>query len=357
MTRTLLALLLLGLPGCPTEAPDPPFTPDAEADDVLVVHGPFTGDATVAVVDPATFAISDGLVGLPGSDWVPATADGAPWLLGRFGIDVARRYADIDFGAPELEVSTGAGTNPQDVASCGGSLFLSRYDVGNDGGGDLAILDPETGAITSTIDLSAHDEGTDGTPEPTDLHVRGDTLVVALERLDRDAGWVADPEGRVLSIDCTTHAITAHATGANPRIDLAGDAVVARTEAGVELVTDSVSTVVTAAELDATEIVGVGGGDGAALVVGERDTFANEVWCVDLSSGDAELLTSTTHRAWRVYGAPDGLVWVLWRDHWATSEVEVGGIGVYDPVECAEVTSDWLTFPSDPSSLAFRSEG
>ncbi len=359
MTRRLLLCLLLA--GCPT-APDDDdsFVPDDEADDVIVVHAPFTGDATVAVLDPTTLAISDGLLGLVGSDWHPATADGSPWLLGRYGIDVLRRYADTDFGAPMFEVSTGAGTNPQDLAFCGGSLFLSRYDIGDVDGGDIVILDPATGLETGRIDLSAYAEATDGNPEPAQLVPMGETLYVALERTDRDAGWVPATTGRVLAIDCTSASVVEeYVTGPNPDIEPAGDAIAIRTDDGVQLLVpgQGVTDVLGAADIGTSvDLVGLGAVDRAGVLVLEQGgEAANEVWCVDLDTGDRQLLVSREERAWSVRSGPDGRVWVLWRDHWATGDIEAGGIGLYDPVACEALGDDLLVFPSDPSAIAFRS--
>ena len=354
MNRVLI--LSLGLAaGCPSAPADPPFTPDLERDDVLVVHAPFAGDATVAVVDPATLTISDGLVGLPGSDWVPAAADGTPWLLGRFGLDVARRYPDTAFGAPDLEVSTGAGTNPQDVAQCGGALYVSRYDQG-EGGGDVAILDPATGAETGRVDLSAFAESADATPEPTRLHRIDDTVYVALERFDRGAGWVADPEGRVVAIDCASgDLVDSWITGPNPSIEPDGAGFVLRTDMGIERLDPTAGITTVAPDLGGpTELMGVAAGDGVAVAVIERPGApANEVVCVDLVTAEVTPLTTESARAWSVRSGPDGRVWVLWRDHWATGEIEVGGIAIYDPETCTEVTPAWLVFPSDPFSIAF----
>jgi hypothetical protein len=356
--RLLLCLLLVGCPTGPDD--DDSFVPDDEADDVIVVHAPFSGDATVAVLDPTTLAISDGLLGLVGSDWHPATADGSPFLLGRYGIDVLRRYSDTDFGAPTFEVSTGAGTNPQDLASCGGSLFLSRYDSGDDGGADIVILDPTTGAETGRIDLSAYAEGTDGNPEPAQLVVIDETMYVALERMDRDAGWVPDPTGRVLAIDCASATIVEDfVTGPNPDIEPAGDAIAIRTDEGVQLLVpgQGVTDVLETADFGTTvDLVGLGASDRAGLLVLEQGgEAANEVWCVDLDTGARELLASREERAWSVRSGPGGRVWVLWRDHWATGDVEAGGIGIYDPTACGEVGDGLLVFPTDPSAIAFRS--
>lgn len=361
MTHRLLALLAGALlAGCPTAPPgDAPFVPDDEADDVIVVHAPFTGDATVAVLDPTSLAISDGLLGLAGSDWVPATADGSPWLLGRYGIDVLRRYADTDFGAPTFEVSTGAGSNPQDIAFCGGSLFLSRYDRGEDGGGDIVVLDVATGTETGRLDLSPWAEGTDGNPEPAQLVPLGDTLFVALERLDRDAGWVPDPAGRVLAIDCVSgDVLEEFVTGPNPDIEPAGDALAVRTDGGIQLLVpgQGLTTALDPADVGVdVDFVGLGAVERAGLLVLEQGgAAANEVWCLDLDTGDRQLLTTRTERAWSVRSGPDGRVWVLWRDHWATGDIEAGGIGLYDPVACAMAHDELLVFPTDPAAIAFR---
>jgi hypothetical protein len=63
-------------------------------------------------------------------------------------------------------------------------------------------------------------------------------------------------------------------------------------------------------------------------------------------------LESPPTRAWSFAVDPLGRAWVGWRDHWITSEVEPGGIGIYDPSSCTRL-GQWRRFDSDPFDVAF----
>jgi hypothetical protein len=330
-----------------------------------VIYAPFGGDATLASATVADNTISDDLLGLTGSDWEVMIADGAPWLLGRFFVDAVRRYDGMDFSAPILEFSTGAGTNPRSIAVCADRIYVSRYDITEGDtpvGGDVGIFDLATGGPLGSVDVSSFNPPEDGTPEPDRLVAVGNTIYVALQRLDRDAGWTPDDAGKLVAIDCTTGTVTGDwdvgpnpvisAVAADPTlIQIVYDGGVALFDTTAETVQNVVDDFAMGEGYDSLTAVATGE---AVLLVTELNFGTNEVWCMDLLGGTQTMLTSVPQRNWETIAAPDGNVWVLWRDHWATdTEVEVGGVTVYDPVTCTEVTSTWMSFGSDPSSLAF----
>ncbi len=372
MTRfLLLAPLAAALVACPTPAPDddddaPPGDGDWHA---LVVHAPFAGDATVATVSHPDGAVADDLLGLAGSDWMFASDGGAVWLIGRFFIDTVRRYDGLDFAAPALEFSTGPGTNPHGLAICGDRLFVTRYDLTEDAtaGGDVAMFDLATGGYLGRVDLSAYEPHGDGTPEPHDLAVLGETAYVALKQFDREAGWVPEPEARVVAIDCATgEVVDDFAVGQDPSVavDPDGGGVRVSHDGGLDLLDPSTGDVTPLVEGAAFgpdhAYIGAVGDAGGLIAVLEVDGFVNEVWCVDPATGEGSLLTSVENRLWSLRRAPDGGAWALWRDHWASdATVEPGGIAIYDPATCTERTAEdgWLTFASDPYSVAFHEAG
>ncbi len=374
MRHAVQLLLLVGtllgfavcVVGCGAEDPPGDDGVPGAGWQALVVHAPFSGDGVLAAVDGETLGLADNLLGLSGSDWIPAVAGGSPWLIGRQAIDALRRYEGLSFSAPALEFSTGAGTNPHALALCAEHLFVSRYDRSNDEGvgGDLARFEPSTGELLGSVDLSDFQPHDDGTPEPDTLVRLGGRLYVGLQRLNRNDGWIAEATGTVVEVDCSSLEITASwAVGANPRISaLAGSASLLQVvhDGGVQRLDPDGGTVT---ELfvgsdfgDTTEILAVEGTGAQVLVATEVDWATNELWCVDLESEDRSLLASFEHRNWGLQRDPQGRVWALWRDHWATgAEVELGGIGIYDPATCTEVTEEWVRFASDPAALAFYS--
>jgi hypothetical protein len=259
------------------------------------------------------------------------------------------------------------GTNPQALAVCGGKIFVTRYDVAADGsaGGDVGVFDLTTGGPLGAVDLSSFDPVGDGNPEPGTLVQFGDTLYVGLQRMDRSAEWwVADPVGKVVEIDCASQSVTANwDVGSNPVIKDADEGMVlVKHDAGVQAIDLSIGVVFDLID-DANLPAGTATVDAAVSILGaihavEVDWANNQLWCVDTETAERTLLGDFPQRAWSIHAAPDGLIWVLWLDHWATPEdVEQGGIAVYDPSDCSEVTSTWMSFASDPGSLSFHNVG
>ena len=354
--RTLSALLALAcVAGCPTVDSDDPI--DVMLDpsySALVLHGPFDGDATLRATDSAGIPY-EGLdpLGLPGTDWALGGGVDDFWLIGRLGTDVVRRYDFPDLSAPLMEVSTGSPSNPQVAQVCAGAVFVSRYGLASGGGGGDVAAYELGGAALGAIDLSAFAEGTDGTPEPSTMAVVGDTLYVGLQRFDRDAGWVADPVGKVVAIDCVTREVAGSwDVRSNPSVFTWGGDVYVRGEGGLQrLDAGAVVDVALDEDFGGDVVLGVAAGQDAWTVVTEADDGLNSVHCF-LPGEEPELLETSTHRGWDIALAPDGSGWVAWRDHWLTSEVEEGAIRAYDPVTCS-VSLDWQTYGSYPISIAF----
>lgn len=130
------------------------------------------------------------------SDAVARWHDGLLYVVNRFGqdniqvIDPAQNYATV------RQFSTGNGTNPQDICFVtAGKAYVTRYEVG-----DLLIVNPATGAHLGVIPLAAFADA-DGVPEMARM-VRVDNRVfVAIQRLDRNAGFQPTDRSLVAVID------------------------------------------------------------------------------------------------------------------------------------------------------------
>jgi len=317
----------------------------------VVLQGPFSGDATLLGMDPDGAALDVDPVGLAGTDWALGGGSEDFWLIGRLGSDVVRRYEWPTTSAPALEFAAGTPTNPQVALECGGRIFVTRYGLGvQGGGGDVAVFDLDGGA-QGRVDLSAFHEGDDGTPEPSSMVERDGVLYVGLQRLDRNAGWVADPVGKVVAIDCETEAITGSWDApSNLEVFVADEEIYAL--GGGVLTRFDGSAFVASSILDAlpsSPIALAAAADGW-VVVTETEQGANTVWCVD-PAGQVTELESPDTRAWTAAVDPAGRAWVGFRDHWITGDVEPGGIGIYDPVTC--VREQWIATESDPIDIAF----
>lgn len=164
----------------------------------------------LAAFDPTWDAPVD-LATLHG-DAVVATDGGTAFAVNRLGMDTIRRY-DALGALPTWEVATGRGSNPHAVARVGDRLLVTLYERA-----DAIVLDATTGAEIATIDLAAHADA-DGLPEASSAVADGEDVLIAAQRLDRDAGWIAAPEGRVLVLDpAGVRPIRAVAVGPNPRL-------------------------------------------------------------------------------------------------------------------------------------------
>src|SRR5690606_37442985 len=96
------------------------------------------------------------------------------YIINRFGAD---NVTVLDAGTLELvaQISTGPGSNPQDVAVDGDLLYVAT--MAGDGVAILDLTDPDAGVI-DTIDLSPLDSAED-TPNCQTLALRGRHLMVA----------------------------------------------------------------------------------------------------------------------------------------------------------------------------------
>ena len=155
------------------------------------------------------------------------------FAINRLLSDSIRRYHRDDLEIPLWEVSVGRGANPHDIATCGGVLWVSRYEET-----ELYVLDRDSGERLDTLDLvDLADE--DGIPEMSDLVVDGDQLFVGLQRLRRDDGWVAAPEGHIAVIDCPTRTLVdTWPVGPNPLLRPHTDGLLVLHQDGVDRVVD-----------------------------------------------------------------------------------------------------------------------
>ncbi len=143
------------------------------------------------------------------------------FLLQRLGIDTIDVLDSDDPRSVRLSFSTGERSNPQTVVACGGRWLVPLYERTS-----LPLLSPATGHILAEVDVAAEADA-DGLPEAASaLPLGDDTALVALQRLDRTAGWAPDPVGRVVTVDCATAVVThVHETGPNPVLLSGPDAV------------------------------------------------------------------------------------------------------------------------------------
>lgn len=208
MTTSMRILLLsmlpaLALTGCGGGDDDADGDADADGDRVFVLSSDFVSSVYgwAPVDDPGAF----GELGPAEGDAVAVRSNGHLAVIERTlgavtllteDLSVQRNFSVADDG--------GAAPNPHDLAWISDTkVYVVRYGLGT-----IAIVDPSTGTITGTIDLSAHDP--DGVPDMDAVALAGDRAYVSLERLDET--YAPRGESEVVVIDTATDAVTATVT-------------------------------------------------------------------------------------------------------------------------------------------------
>ena len=183
-----------------------------------VVSSDFGAAGRFSLISPEGFP-------LPGfaaihSDAVARYQDGRVYIINRLNRDnIQTLQPNLGF-LTELEFSTGAGTNPQDIIKVNDSkAYISLYN-----GTELLIVHPASGAKIGAVSLAAYADNApipDGLPEMSGMHLEGNLLYVALQRLDRnDPSGRFPPYGSSLLIEINTDSETVSAVytfpGRNP---------------------------------------------------------------------------------------------------------------------------------------------
>jgi hypothetical protein len=130
------------------------------------------------------------------SDAVERWYGGLLYVVNRFGqdniqvIDPAQNYLTV------RQFSTGNGSNPQDICFVSATkAYVTRYDVS-----DLLIVNPSTGASLGVIPLGTFADA-DGNPEMAHMVRVDDRVFVAIQRLDRNAGYQPTDRSLIAVID------------------------------------------------------------------------------------------------------------------------------------------------------------
>jgi len=366
--RHLALLLTMGLLGCDGKI-GLGLDDTGSSSGSAAVIGTVSGDYAVgalATVGLDDWAVSDSLATISADPQVIA-AGGDLVVLGRGTEDSVRVYAPGAWSAPRLEFALDDGANPHDAAVCGGALFVSEY-----GEPYVGVYDPDSGALLSTIDLSAYDDG-DGKPEPGTMVQRGEDLYLALEQLDEETTHWTASGGTVLRIDCDARAVDdAWSVEPGPSIIAdpdSEDGLLVRTglyfdadgdfawDGGLYAL-DTASGALTAiapteseAELNYTGMAAVAGG--GAIVLSTDDSWAYSVWCLDRASGTLSLLDTVSTFLSAIEVNDRGEAWIAARASWAAPDA-AGGLLVYDVATCTSKTGDApITLHLEPYSIAF----
>jgi hypothetical protein len=203
-TLPLALLLSLGVAACGGGAADDQADddgPDGGVDDrrgtAVVVSGDFVSTGILSTIAAPGLTVTTGAVaGVTGADPAIRRLGDELFVINRFGtggdtitILDARTLALVD------QISTGAGSNPQDVAVVGDKLYVAAL-----GSASILVIDRNDPTTIDTIDLSALDVH-DGMPDCISVLAVGDRVYAACGLLQDFAAVV---NGAVAVIDPAT---------------------------------------------------------------------------------------------------------------------------------------------------------
>lgn len=196
----------LARPGQPDAAGDD--TPDGPSSDAppgvvpsraVIVAGDFATTGIVSTLDLPERTMTPGAVdGIAGSDPVIRHHGDLVYVINRFGGDNVTIVTDDTLTLVD-QISTGAGTNPQDVAVVGSKLYVAAL-----GGPGVIVIDRANANAKTTIDLSALDPG-DGIPDCVSVYAVDTRVFVACGIL---MNFVPEGPGKIAVIDTTTDTVS-----------------------------------------------------------------------------------------------------------------------------------------------------
>ena len=278
-------------------------------------------------------------------------------------LDPTRGFATV------LQCTTGAGSNPHDVAVVDAhKAYVTRY-----GRAQLWVVDPgaaECGGFhRGSIDLSAYADP-DGIPEMAQMALVGGRLFVTLERLDRGQRFAPAGRAALAVIDTTTDTVTGtvELSGANAFSDASGigrepgtgKLLVAEVgrffhsgDGGIERVDPFTLTaegfLVTEDALggDVTDFLVLSPTKGYAVVLLAENPPRNALVAFDPSHGTLTRRLLVRPALPDIALAPDGSLWV------ADASVPGPGLRFFDPADDRPLTTGVLDVGLPPFAMAF----
>ncbi len=195
MKRSLPIILALGLFACDSDTEDTGFRDPIAT--VVTVGGDYAGSGVLTTVTLSDMEVTvNAVAGVAGGDPVLRAIGDRLIVLDRFGGD-SLTVLDRDLSLV-AQVSTGTGSNPQDVAIVGNNLYVAALDATGILVIDLADI---AGGVVNTIDLAALDD-VDGVPDCNSIYAVGTRLFASCQILDRST-FAPRGDGKVAVIDTT----------------------------------------------------------------------------------------------------------------------------------------------------------
>lgn len=327
----------------------------------FVVAGDYMGTGIASTIAlPAGTVAQNVAAGVASGDPAVRHHGDRIYIINRFGAD---NVTVLDAGSFELiaQISTGAGSNPQDVAARGSTLYVAALNAPG-----ILVLDVERpgDGVIQTIDLSALDPA-DGLPDCGSIYLVEDTLYATCGLLQNFApvgpGKVAiiDAASGTLtgSIDLETSNPVGFLQPAPAGSALAGDLLVATVDFGA-LTTGCIERIRTGDAPEAGCLVEnqALGGYASDLAAGADDTLYLAIIRGYGAGGPDAVMTSYDLGASQLRPAPispaeQRIFDVAWcpGDLLLAADAERGGVRVY-AADGSELTDDALDVGLPPVS-------
>ncbi len=183
--------------GLPPDAGPPPADAGPPATG-FVVAGDYMGTGVASTIALPEVAVTRNVVaGVASGDPVVRHQDGRIFIINRFGSDNVT-VLDADTHDLIAQISTGAGSNPQDVAARGSTLYVAALNAPG-----ILVLDLERpgDGVIQTIDLSALDQS-DGIPDCGSVYLVEDRLYATCGILQ---SFAAVAPGKVAIVDAVSN--------------------------------------------------------------------------------------------------------------------------------------------------------
>jgi len=352
--RPTLALLVLAACGSESSTASPVQLAPGDTAYCVALGADYKNNVgTMAVLGlPSLTLVKDVLHGAVSGDPVLRGLGGKLYIVNRSANNIT--VVDPASWTVERQFSTGANSDPQDLALAGTKAYVPLYNTGSLHVWDLAKSDT---APATTIDLSSYDP--DGAPEANSVVVAGGRAYVTLDLLD--TAMLPKPRGRgkIVVIDTTTDKIVTdfdlNYTNPYDFMVARGDTLVVATLADFSGVDGCLEQVVTGASPHAASCLVKNSdlmGTISAIAVGTTDTYL-AVSAADFSSGqlrrvgsDGLLKPDTMNPAGEyptdVAFAPTG--------HVIYSDSSAGGLRVFDLGRNQEITTAALDIGLSPAT-------
>ncbi|OGQ25793.1 MAG: hypothetical protein A3B79_04655 [Deltaproteobacteria bacterium RIFCSPHIGHO2_02_FULL_50_15] len=166
---------------------------------------PIGSIATVAIKDD--YPVQQNVVAPPpGSDAVLKTFDNTLYVVNRFGADNIQVVSSGNNFATQAQFSTGAGTNPQDILSANGLLYVTVLDAQNNPDREDLQIFTNAGTLVQQVDLTPYttDDG-ERLARASQMALVGSHLYILLQ--DLSGAFAADTNGKVVVFDLSTNTV------------------------------------------------------------------------------------------------------------------------------------------------------